>query len=257
MTLDAAHLFEYLVWAHIATGSVGLATLWPPVLGRKGTPFHKACGKVFWGALLATGAIAVGISTCSLLAPLETHPFTDDAAFVRGMFGWMMLYLAVMTVNLAWYGRVIVQNRRNHPANRTLLVFLLQAATFVTAVNCAWQGFRIGQPLMVGMSVVGLAASVLNTQFLLRRDPPWNEWLIQHSRGLVGAGISVYTAFLAFGLVNSVPSLALNPALWAVPCTLGVAYLLWHQFRIVRERRRRAAGRAATMGAPQGTASAG
>jgi hypothetical protein len=63
--------------------------------------------------------------------------------------------------------------------------------------------------------------------------------MIQHSRGVVGAGISVYTAFLAFGAVNLLPAIALHPVLWAIPCTLGIAYLLYHQFRITRLRNRR------------------
>ncbi|MEL6216157.1 MAG: hypothetical protein AAFQ99_10830, partial [Pseudomonadota bacterium] len=67
-------------------------------------------------------------------------------------------------------------------------------------------------------------------------SPPLFEWQIQHSRGLVGAGISVYTAFLAFGAVNLLPSYALNPALWATPAALGISYLLYHQFRIARRR---------------------
>ena len=66
---------------------------------------------------------------------------------------------------------------------------------------------------------------------------------MQHSRGLVGAGISVYTAFLAFGAVNLLPEYALNPVLWAMPTTLGVTYLLYHQAKITSQRRRLSAER--------------
>jgi len=232
-------LFKWLVAAHIVTGTVGLICLWVPIMGRKGGPVHKSWGRVFANALLLTGAFAVGISLCTLLAPLQTHPFWDDAALVRAVFGWMMLYLAAMTINLANYGRLCIRNRHNHPQNRTALNLFLQAATFITALNCAIQGWRVGQPLLVGMSIVGLAAGVLNTHFILRQSPAPNEWLIQHTRGLVGAGISVYTAFLAFGAVNLMPQFAFSPVLWATPCALGVTYLLYHQFRI----RRAAAGR--------------
>ena len=30
-------------------------------------------------SMLVTGTIAIGISICTLIAPLETHPFSDDA----------------------------------------------------------------------------------------------------------------------------------------------------------------------------------
>ena len=230
-------LFKWLVYAHVATGTVGLITLWVPIAARKGTARHVDWGKVFYWALLATGTFAVGISTVTLIAPLETHPFWDDAAMVRGVFGWMMLYLAVLTINLTRYGRLCVQNKRDHAANKTVANLAGQAAMFAAAANCALQGYWLEQYLLVGMSSIGLIAGVLNTHFILRSNPPLNEWLIQHSRGLVGAGISVYTAFLAFGAVNLLPAFAFNPVLWATPCTLGVAYLLYHQYRITVARR--------------------
>ncbi len=231
--------FEQLVIAHVVTGTVGLVSLWVPIISRKGSQRHLNWGKVFYWSLLATAIIAVGISVCTLIAPLETHPFWDDAAMVRGVFGWMMLYLAVMTINLTRYGRLCVQNKRDHKANTTFGNLFWQAATFVTAANCAIQGFLLSQYLLVGMSIVGIAAAILNTHFILRSSPPANEWLIQHSRGLVGAGISVYTAFLAFGAVNLLPQFAFNPVLWATPCTLGITYLLYHQVRITRARKPR------------------
>ena len=91
---------------------------------------------------------------------------------------------------------------------------------------------------MLGIAVVGLAAAILNTRFILTTTPPLNEWLIQHTRGLVGAGISVYTAFLAFGAVNLLPAYALNPYVWATPTVLGVSLLLYHQAKITLARRR-------------------
>ncbi len=234
-----ADIFHALVIAHIATGSVGLICVWVPIVGRKGGPAHKRWGKVFAYSMLITGSIAIGISLCTLHSPLETHTFSDDAAMVRGVFGWMMLYLATLTIMLAWYGLLCIRNKRSHAANRNAANFLLQLATFVTAANCAWQGFQLGNGLMMGIAVVGLTAAVLNTRFIVQHRPPLNEWLIQHTRGLVGAGISVYTAFLAFGAVNLLPAYAFNPYVWATPTVLGVSLLLYHQQKIVAQRRRR------------------
>ncbi len=231
-------LFHALVIAHIVTGSVGLIAVWVPIVGRKGSDTHKRWGKVFAYSMLITGAIAVGISLCTLHSPLETHDFSDNAAEVRGVFGWMMLYLASMTIMLAWYGLLCIRNKRNHAANRNPVNFTLQAITFVTAANCMYQGFLLGNALMIAISIVGITAAILNTRFILQTKPLLNEWLIQHTRGAVGAGISVYTAFLAFGAVNLLPAYAFNPIVWATPTVLGVSLLLYHQAKVINQRRR-------------------
>ncbi|MEO1420067.1 MAG: hypothetical protein AAFU66_03825 [Pseudomonadota bacterium] len=241
MVSIATFLFHKLVVAHIATGTMGLITMWVPVVGRKGGATHRKWGTIFAWALIATGVIAVGISLCTLIAPLETHPhngppFTDNAPLIRGIFGWMMLYLATMTIALAWYGLQCIRLRSEHKRHRNALEVTLQCLMFMTAANCMFQGVLLGQPLLMGIAVVGLTAGVLNLKFIFTDSPPLFEWQIQHSRGLVGAGISVYTAFLAFGAVNLLPSYALNPALWATPAALGISYLLYHQFRIARRR---------------------
>ena len=230
--------FNVLVALHIVTGSVGLISMWVPVIGKKGGETHKRWGRIFSHALLLTGIFAIGISLVTLRYPLETHPFSNDEAMVRGMFGWMMLYLATLTIMLSRYGIYCIQNRRNHRANRHALNISLQVATFVTATICAWQGYLINQPLKMGISVIGFLSSLLNLRFIFQTRPPMNEWLVQHTRGLVGAGISVYTAFFAFGAVNLMPHLAFNPILWSTPCTLGVGLLLYHQFKIILQRRR-------------------
>ena len=231
-------LFDALVALHIVSGTIGLVTLWVPLLARKGGALHRSWGTVFARALLLTGILAIGISLVSLRWPLETHPFSDDAALIRGLFGWMMLYLALLTIMLSRYGLLVIRNRRDHAANREPLNIVLQVLVFAAAANCAWRGWHLAQPVMMGISTVGLTISVLNLRYIFHDEPPLNEWLIQHTRGLVGAGVSVYTAFLAFGAVNLVPAQAFNPMLWATPTILGMTLLLWLQGKIVLQRRR-------------------
>ena len=231
-------LFDALVALHIVSGTVGLVTLWVPLFARKGGALHRAWGRVFARALLITGVLAIGISLVSLRWPLETHPFSDDATLIRGLFGWMMLYLATLTIMLSRYGMLVIRNRREHVRDREPLNIVLQILTFAAAANCLWQGIELGQPVMMGIPAVGLVISVLNLRYIFQREPLANEWLIQHTRGLVGAGISVYTAFLAFGAVNLMPHHAFNPLLWATPTLLGMTLLLYHQGKVVLGRRR-------------------
>jgi hypothetical protein len=228
-------LFHTLVYCHIAAGSVGLAAFWVPVMSQKGGINHQKWGRVFTWSMLITGTIAIGISTCTLIAPLETHPKIPDEALVRGIFGWMMQYLAILTINLAWYGWLCVLNKRDRDANREWRNLALQLLLTLVSVNCFWQGWHIGQPLMMGISMIGFATVATNLYFLYKPNPGRMDWQYEHIKALVGAGISVYTAFFAFGAVRLMPELALNPVLWAVPLTTGLTIILY-QWRQVSRR---------------------
>jgi len=153
---------------------------------------------------------------------------------VRGIFGWMMLHMGILTINLAWYGWLCIRNKRDHARNLEWRNVALQAAILVAAVNLAVQGWRIGQPLMIGASGVGLATGATNLWFLYkpRRGPL--DWLKEHIKALVGAGISVYTAFMAFGSVRILPRLALHPGMWAIPLVIGVSLIIYYQRYVTR-----------------------
>ena len=188
--------------------------------------------------MLMTGSVAIAISTCTIVAPLETHPHLQDLGLVRGIFGWMMLYLAILTINLAWYGWLCVLNRTRYAANREWRNLALQGLVTLAAANCAFQGWLIGQPLMLGISIVGFATAATNLRYLYKARPARNEWLFEHLKGLVGAGISVYTAFFAFGAVRIMPQLALNPLLWAVPLTTGLGIIIYYKIDLARKSHR-------------------
>lgn len=226
--------FESFVILHILAGSLGLVSFWIPVLARKGSPLHRQWGRIFTWTMMTTGVAAIGVSVSTLLDPLATHPHLADAAWTRGIFGWMMLGLAVLTLNLAWYGRSVLQHRNAHEHNLEWRNLALQALLFIAAVNCAIQAWRIGQPVMLGMPAIGLATVASNLQFMLRREPGRLDWLKEHIKALVGAGISVYTAFFAFGAVRTVPTLALHPALWSIPLIVGLVLIIHHQRKVGR-----------------------
>lgn len=163
--MSVSELFHLFVASHIVTGATGLLAFWVPVFAKKGGTAHRTVGKVFTVTMLLTGTAAIGISLCTLADPVSTHPHLTehadfrDPALVRAIFGWMMLALATLTLNLAWYGWQCIRNRRDHTANRESVNLGLQAATFITATNCAVQGLLIGQPLMLGVSLIGWATS--------------------------------------------------------------------------------------------------
>jgi hypothetical protein len=225
-------LFEIFLGIHIIFGATGAITLWVAMATRKGGVSHKWWGKIFASSLLITGVCAMGMSLCTLAWPLETHPKITDINLIRGIFGWMMLYLAILTISLAWHGLQAVRNKMQHEANRKPRDILLQVAVIVAAANCAIQGWLIGWPLMIAMAMIGFASAGTNLLFAFSRKPWRLQYLVEHFKALVGAGISVYTAFLTFGAVRFMPSAALSAFLWAPPVVIGVSIIIYWRQRI-------------------------
>jgi hypothetical protein len=228
------YLFHILIAIHIAFGAVGLVSFWVPVMGKKGAANHRKWGKVFWFTIMVAGCVAVCLSLLTLYDPLGTHPHLVDrgAAFVRGIFGVMMLYLAILTLNLAWYGLATIKNKANHPRNRAGLNVLLQPLLILAALGCALEGIFIQQYLMVGMSMIGFATAGTNLVFMFTKTPKPKDYLKEHVKAIVGCGISVYTAFFAFGAVRFMPEIALHPGLWSVPLVTGLTIILVHHRKI-------------------------
>ena len=233
--MDLHLAFRMLIAAHIITGATGAITFWIPVIGKKGGARHKAWGRIFTMALLATGSFACGMSILTLIDPFVTHPHLVgqfDAAFIRAIFGHMMLHLGILTINLAWYGWQCVTYRQDRVAMREWRNLALQPLLILAAANCALEGYWINQPLMIAISLVGFATAGTNLFFLYRRTVKPHTWMKEHLKALVGAGISVYTAFMAFGSLRILPALALNPIMWAIPLTIGVSIIIYHWSRL-------------------------
>lgn len=241
MSLSVHTIFEVLIACHIISGAPGLIGFWGPVATKKGGPRHRVLGRFFASAMVATGLFAIGMATMTIAAPMATHPqlvgheIFGDATLVRAIFGIMMFYLGLLTINLAWYGWLCAKNKRDHEKNTGPVNIGLQVALALAAIVCVIEGIRINQPMMIGISTIGFATVGTNVAFLIRKNPSPLYWLLEHIKAGVGAGISVYTAFFAFGAVRLVPQLALSPVLWAIPLVTGLSLILYHQRKITRK----------------------
>lgn len=219
-------LFTLILAVHVGGGAVALASFWGAVLTRKGGRAHRAWGRVFSAAIYTASAMALGMGTLSLRWPLAMHPELSDETLYRGLFGWMMIYLGLLTISMTRYGLKMVANKRDHAANRHWTMLALQLLVLVAAVNCAVQGVLLRQPLMMLVSVIGFGTTLTYLWYLLRPDPPRGAYLPEHLKAMVATGIAAYTAFLSVGLVDMFPEHAFNPVLWAVPTIIGMALIV-------------------------------
>jgi hypothetical protein len=105
-------------------------------------------------------------------------------------------------------------------------MIVLQVAVLIAAVNCAWHGALLGQPLMIGVSLIGFGTTLTYLWYIFRPSPPRGSYLGEHLKAMVATGIASYTAFLSVGLVGVFPQHAFNPWLWALPTVVGMGVII-------------------------------
>ena len=228
--------FEAFLMVHVTTGAIGLLLFWIPVIGRKGSATHRTVGHWYARLMLVTASMAFCMGTTTLLSPLPTHPKQVALGWpdwrIEGIFGWMMCYLAILTVHLVWHGVVTIRHKKDHAANRRWPNVALNALVIVAALVCAWRGWLIQETLMMGIAVVGVASGLTNLWFIYTPHPSRIAYQLEHIKAIVGSGISVYTAFMAFGFVRLNPQGALDPRMWAIPLVIGLVLIIYHQTRL-------------------------
>lgn len=228
-------LFEALVVCHVVTGAVGLTAFWGPIVTRKGALNHRKWGRAACYGFLGAGVLAIAMALLSLYGPDHRHPEVTDRALYEGLFGWMMLYLGVLTIGFVDYGLAAVKHSRNRRALRSARYQSVIAAVVMSGAWCGFYGFKVGHPLMVLVAFIGIAAMMIQQVYIWRAgDPLRNTYIGEHFRALIGMGISAYTAFLSVGLIRYVPEHVFNPAVWAGPSVIGVSLILY--FTVQRKR---------------------
>jgi len=236
-------LFEALVVAHVITGTVGLVAFWGPIATRKGSARHRGWGKAACYGFLGAGSLAIAMALLSLYGPEERIPSITDRELFAGLFGWMMLYLGMLTIGFVDYGLAVVRHARERRSLRSLRYQGVIAAVVISGAWCGWYGIKVGHPLMVLVAVVGLVAMAIQQLYIWRSmDPPRGTHVGEHFRALIGMGISAYTAFMSVGLIRLVPEEVFNPAVWAGPSVIGVGLIIYFTLKGKRPARRSASG---------------
>jgi hypothetical protein len=231
------HVFELLIIAHVIAGATGLIAFWVPIAARKGTRNHKKGGRVACYGFMVAGALAIAMALLSLYGPEERIPSFKDRELFAGLFGWMMLYLGLLTIGFADYGLGVITHSRQREVLRRARFQLVIAAVVVSALWCGYYGFRVGHPLMVLVAAIGLIAMLMQQIFIWRKSTHPRDYVGEHFRALLGMGISAYTAFLSVGLIRLVPDHVFNPLIWAGPSTVGVSLIIYFTYHANRKRR--------------------
>jgi hypothetical protein len=220
-------LFHLFLAVHVGAGIVALTSFWGSVATRKGGPRHRYWGRVFSASIYVASFQALGMGLLSVLWPTAMHPQLTDVALYRGLLGWMMIYLALLTLSMTRYGLRMIANKRRHEANRHWSMIALQIAVLITGINCFVHGIILRQPLMILVSIIGFGTTMTYLWFMFRIRPGANDYIPEHLKAMVATGIAAYTAFLSVGLIEMFPHLAFNPVIWAAPTVVGMTLIIY------------------------------
>jgi hypothetical protein len=226
-------LFTALIVGHVIVGTVALISFWVPVVTAKGGAAHRKWGRIFHYAVCIAAWFAIAMALLNLTFADDRHPTLTDRELFEGLFGWMMLYLGVLTLGLTTYGMGQAQICRTGGEMQRLWHLPIQAAVFVAASVCAIDGMLLGQPLMIALALLGIGTAVTFVLAIVRPRPDRGTATGEHLKAMVGAGIAAYTAFLSVGLLQLFPAYVFNPIVWSVPSLVGVAIILF-QIRALR-----------------------
>jgi hypothetical protein len=152
-----------LLATHLAAGGVTLLLFWGAILTVKGSPAHRARGRMFFISL-----VPVGLSVGGLLV-LRSARF-DPARMIQ------FLYLLLCLTTVGTVGWTSILWKRDLERFRGWHFRLLGPAMFASGGIVLTAGVVARQPLAVILSSIGLVYGAAMIRFAWLRAPPHPKW---------------------------------------------------------------------------------
>ncbi len=182
-------LFRLALDAHIAIGTVVLASFWTAALAAKGSLLHRRGGRLYVGAmgllLAVTLAMTAGMA-------LEGDPR-------RAMFNVYVSLISVVSVWMAWSSIAWRHDIRRYTGWPYRVLFALLACYGLFVLTLAP---RMPQPARAAMvaafGVLGLSIAAAMAWRLWKRDDSPRWWLAEH---LTAMGINFAATHASFSIL--------------------------------------------------------
>src|SRR5262245_30372119 len=171
--------------SHLAAGGATLVLFWATVLTVKGSPRHKARGRLFFLSL-----VPVGLSVGAILI-LRADTF-DPARMVQ------FVYLLLCLLTVGTVGWTAIMWKRDVDRFRGAHFRILGPAMFVSGAVVLAAGVLAGQPLAMILSSIGLVFGAAMIRFAWLRaplHPKW--WLGWHLNAVLLLSSAVHGTLLA------------------------------------------------------------
>lgn len=212
--------YQTLVAFHAGIGVIALGSFWSAAFLRKGSPLHRRAGQLFMLAM--TGILVTGV-------PMALYAWLERDRPVTAAF---LAYLLVITATGMWSGWRAIRDK--HDVGRyTGPVYVAFAwLSLLSGLGVLALGLRVGAPLLIGFSAVGLFAGFDMLRKRRHRErlaarPRW--WLVEHYTAMLGNGVATHIAFLGIGLPRLLPGIdgtALHYMAWFGPLVVAAVMKL-------------------------------
>lgn len=209
--------YDMLRYIHVLAGAVALVTFWIAASLRKGSVNHIGVGRWYLFAMLAIMGTAL---------PMSAFAFANSS-MTLGIF---LAYLVLITGTACWTAWRAIRDKHDiqrfaGPVFRVLAVVNIVAGTAVMLL-----GVKIKNPILIGLSLVGLISGPAMLMFARRKPADRRWWIAQHYSGIIGAGVATHVAFLSLGLTRLLPpqyASISQLAGWSVPIAASLIARVW------------------------------
>ena len=200
---------------HASIGTLALATFWIAGMSKKGSPIHKAAGKIY---LLAMTGIIISALPLSLSMLLNKSP-------AGGSF---FLYLLVITSTSVWCSWRAIRDKRDWAKYTGAVYKIFMLLNILSAISIVLVALLLPndiQIILMAFSSIGVINAVHMFRFSRTspQDPRW--WMSEHLSAMIGNGVATHIAFLSIGLPKLLPMLSgpvLQNMAWLGPLTLSI-----------------------------------
>jgi uncharacterized membrane protein len=234
-------LQRIVLGVHVVAGLVGLSTMFPPLLARKGGRLHRRVGFVFVYAMATVVVSGFVLAAQWLLAPALFRPGVSAAqARLDAVF---LVSIAGLTANAIVQATSAIRRKRRPQADRTPIGLVSLAALALCALAALAVGIAQQHVLSIVFGLGGLLQAGRDARFSLRPVGSRHAYLYQHVSAIGTACISAVTAFLVLGgrRLFHVDTFGASAWLaWLLPGALGApVFQLWiHMLKRKLEGRR-------------------
>ena len=200
---------------HAAVGATALITFWIAGMTKKGSPLHKATGKIY---LLAMVGILLSAFPMATFILLNGKP----------VIGGFLLYLLIITMTSVWNGWRSIRDKRDWKRYTGPIYKALMALNLLSGLAIAAVGLFLAeqmQMVITSFSLIGIITAINMYRFQREApaDPRW--WMREHLTAMVGNGVATHIAFLQIGLPKILPMISgpvmINVA-WIGPLLVAV-----------------------------------